>query len=97
MDLYFDANAVISCMRLGCWGAVLRLPAYRHLIAEHVVMRGRNHNPHSPETADLATDRSRPLCGERKRGGASINAVSRNRKAVGRQGAQLLTIRLASQ
>ncbi len=38
MDLYFDANAVINCMRLGCWAAVLRLSAYRHLIAENVVM-----------------------------------------------------------
>lgn len=41
MDLYFDANAVINCMRLGCWGAVLRLPAYRPLIAENVVIEVR--------------------------------------------------------
>lgn len=38
MDLYFDANTVINWMRLGCWAAVLRLPAYRHLIAENAVM-----------------------------------------------------------
>lgn len=41
MDIYLDANAIINCMKLGCWGPVLALPSNRYLVAENVVQEVR--------------------------------------------------------
>ncbi len=41
MDIYLDANAIINCMKLGCWGSVLALPSHRCFVVENVVQEVR--------------------------------------------------------
>lgn len=37
MDIYLDANTIINCMLLGCWGAVLATPSYCLHVTENVM------------------------------------------------------------